>query len=203
MSLQFRESKHAQRENKKTQETSQKMRTDYIDKRILELLLTALMPENRLALEICEATGIRISDCLSLKTSDIKRLKETGRKRLTIRELKTGKPKQIYLKTDYINKLLAYAGTIYCFPHRLDENKHRTRQAVFKDLKRVSRLYRLNGQPIKQNLAPHSMRKVYAVELRKKGKTPEQIRELLNHSSTEVTFLYCLADMLQEDLTIK
>lgn len=59
-------------------------RADYIAKQEFKHLLAALMPPNRLALEVSLATGLRISDVLNLRTE---RLEE----RMTIRELKTGK----------------------------------------------------------------------------------------------------------------
>ena len=37
------------------------VRTDYIDPQVFELLLTALMPANRLALQLSLATGLRLS----------------------------------------------------------------------------------------------------------------------------------------------
>ena len=67
--------------------------------------------------------------------------------------------------------------------------KHRTRQAVWKDVKRAARAMRLP-----QNVAPHSARKVYAVELMQKYGDIERVRRALNHSSPAVTLMYALAD---------
>ena len=62
------------------------VRADYINPRVFELLLTALMPANRLALQLSLATGLRISDCLALRTDVLKRSN-----RPTITEKKTHK----------------------------------------------------------------------------------------------------------------
>ena len=44
------------------------MRTHWVDDTQIKLILAAMMPANRLAIEVSEATGLRIDDVLSLKT---------------------------------------------------------------------------------------------------------------------------------------
>ena len=68
------------------------VRTDYINPQVFELLLTALMPANRLALQLSLATGLRISDCLALRTDVLKRSN-----RPTITEKKTHKHRRVYI----------------------------------------------------------------------------------------------------------
>lgn len=75
------------------------------------------------------------------------------------------------------------------FESPADWRKHRTRQAVWKDVKRAAKLFRLP-----QNVAPHSARKVYAVELMEKYGDIAVVRKALNHSSDSVTLIYALAD---------
>lgn len=67
--------------------------------------------------------------------------------------------------------------------------KHHTRQAVWKDVKRAAQAFRL-----KQNVGPHSARKVYAVDLMKRYGDIERVRRALNHSSESVTLIYAMAD---------
>lgn len=79
-----------------------------------------------------------------------------------------------------------------CFRTGIDRAQARTRQAVWKDLKRIAGLFRLH-----MNLAPHSCRKIYAVEAYKRsGGDVKKVQKLLNHDSEAVTMLYCLADEL-------
>ena len=47
---------------------------------------------------------------------------------------------------------------------------------------------------LQQNVAPHSARKVYAVELLAKYGDIDRVRRALNHSSAAVTIIYALAD---------
>lgn len=161
--------------------------TDHVDPVELSHLLAALMPENRLAMEISMYTGLRISDVLALKTEAVR---ATPNGRLTVRELKTGKNRRIYLPDELRKRALRYAGRLYVFEHRLDANRHRTRQAVWKDIKRVAKAFNLRA-----NLAPHTARKTYSVAEYRKGGL-KRLQGLLNHSSEAVTVLYALADEL-------
>lgn len=169
------------------------MRTDYIKPEVFKLLLTALMPQNRLALELSLATGLRIGDCLALRTDVLKRTA-----RPTITEQKTHKRRRIYVNAALREQLLRQAGRYYVFEGRLDERRPRTRAAVFKDLKRVARLYRLDGKKIAANIAPHSARKIFAVEAYHAAHDLAKVQRLLNHSDEAVTMLYALADQMMK-----
>lgn len=161
------------------------MRTDYICRQELEHLLAALTRPNRLAMEVSLHTGLRISDVLNFRSERLS-------KRFYVRELKTGKRRRIYLSNELLDRCQAIAGKIYVFEGRLNQNKHRTRQAVWKDLKRIARMFRLE-----KNIAPHSARKVYAVDFYKKsGGDLQRVKELLNHTDEAVTALYALSDQL-------
>jgi site-specific recombinase XerD len=87
-----------------------------------------------------------------------------------------------------LSDLKKNAGKHWVFPGR-DPLKHHTRQAVWKDVKRAAKLFRLP-----QNVAPHSFRKVYAVELMQKYGDIERVRRALNHGSETITMIYALAD---------
>lgn len=47
-----------------------------------------------------------------------------------------------------------------------------------------------------QNVAPHSLRKVYAVELLERYGDIQRVQRALNHSSIETTLIYAMADKL-------
>lgn len=164
----------------------EKLRTDYIHRQEMLHILAALMPANRLALEISLATGLRIGDVLQLRSDALRTA--VGR-RLTVRELKTGKRRRVTLPVELYNRALSMAGKVYVFQHRLDYRKPRTRQAVFKDMKRAARMFRCVP-----NVAPHSARKVYAVEAYHRTGDLKRVQALLNHSEEAVTMLYAMAD---------
>lgn len=164
------------------------IKTDYIFKEELQHILATLTPPNRLALEVSLATGLRLSDVLSLKTHQVKQ-------RFTVQEQKTGKSKKVYLPSELLERMLMQAGSIYIFPHRLDGRKCRTRQAVWKDIHRAMKLFRI---PKNLVISPHTCRKVYAVEQFNKKGNLTAVKELLNHSSEGVTAIYAMADVLTE-----
>lgn len=169
------------------------MRADWVNPDYFLMVLASMMPENRLALLVEMATGLRIGDVLSLRTVQL----QNGQ-RFTVREQKTGKGKRVYLKKPLYDALLRQAGRVWVFPGRLDERKHRTRQAVWKDLKRCARLWRCAVMPgRKENWGTHTARKIYAVaELQRTGEL-KAVQKALNHSSIELAALYALADQLQ------
>jgi integrase len=155
-------------------------------------LLWALQPPNRLVCEVALQTGWRVDDILNLKTEQLRAASCKKRPSLKIVEAKTGKPSRKEMPQSLIQRLLEQSGRVYVFEGRDDYRKHRTRQAVFLDLKKVARRFN-----IKLNLSPHSLRKNYAVYLRKSGKTMEQIQKALNHTDLAVTMIYALSDELQ------
>lgn len=167
-------------------------RVEYLLEEQVKLVLAALMPSNRLACQVSLHTGLRIGDVLALKTADIK-------PRFWVTEAKTGKRKLIGLPDQLRRDLLAQAGKVYVFENRLDPNKHRTRQAVWADVKRAEKAFRL-----RQNIGPHSFRKDYAVYLMRKYGDIERVKKALNHGSATTSMIYAMADaMLMQQLARK
>ena len=163
------------------------MRTEWIPKGEIEVILRALSAENRLACEISLATGLRINDVLALTPEKVRK------QRFTLREEKTGKTRRIRLPAELVSRALALSGQHYIFEHRLNGRKHRTRQAVFKDLKKACANF-----GIKKNVAPHSLRKIYAVEEYELTGDLKKVQKLLNHSNEAVTMLYAMANSVRK-----
>lgn len=160
------------------------MTTDYLLHREVEHVLAALTPSNRLVMRVCLHTGLRVGDVLRLKTVQLA-------PQFWIREQKTGKRRRVGLTKSLLSDLRSFAGRIYVFQSRLDENKPKSRQSVWKDVKRAAEAFRLP-----QNVAPHSFRKVYAVDLLRKYNDVKRVQRALNHSSRDVTLIYAMADRL-------
>ena len=158
------------------------MRTEYILRKEVDLILAALTPENSLVMRAALHTGLRISDILCLRPGQLKSL-------FWVTEQKTGKRRQVGLPEPFLSDLKRQAGKWWVFASPVDPHKHRTRQAVWKDVKRAAKLFRFP-----QNIAPHSARKVYAVELMEKYGDIAVARRAPNHSSDAVTLIYALAD---------
>lgn len=161
------------------------MKTEYLLNREVDLVLSALTPENRIVMRTAFATGLRISDVLSLRTEQLK-------PHFWVTEKKTGKRKQVGLPEPLLSDIKKQAGIEWAFPGRSGE-KPRTRQAVWKDVKRAAKAFR-----IPQNVAPHSARKVYAVDLMQKYADLDRVKKALNHSNTATTLIYAAADLQLE-----
>ena len=156
------------------------MTTEYLLNREVDLVLAALTPANRLVCQVLLHTGLRLSDVLNLKTEQLK-------PRFWVTEQKTGKRRMVGLPRPLLDALQKQAGNVYVFPGTRG-NSHRTRQAVWKDVKRAAKAFR-----IQQNAAPHSFRKVYAVDVLEKYKDIDKVRRALNHESVTTTLIYAMA----------
>lgn len=160
------------------------MRTEYLLRQEVDRVLSALMPSNRLVMRVILHTGLRIGDVLQLRPEDLQ-------PRRWVTEQKTGKRRFIGFPSPLLSDLRAEAGKYWVFPSPRDPKKHRTRQAVWVDVKRAAKLFRLP-----QNIGTHSARKVYAVELMRKYGDIAAVQRNLKHGYATTTMIYALADQL-------
>lgn len=151
----------------------------------MEHVLAALTPSNRLVCRVCLQTGLRVGDVVSLKTRDLKG-------QFWIVESKTKKRRRVNLPRELLDQIRAQAGEVWAFPGR-KPGQHRTRQAVWADVKRAAKAFR-----IRQNIAPHSFRKVYAVDLLRRCGDVKRVQRALNHSDCATTMVYVMAAELLE-----
>ena len=161
------------------------VQADYLYPKMLEHVLAALMPANRLAIQVSLATGLRIGDVLEIKTQDLVK----GCR--TVREGKTGKARRVRLPKQLQEEIMCQCGHIYAFPGRSDGKRHRTRQTVYKDIRRAADAFRLRA-----HISCHTARKCFAVEQYHKYHDSKQVQKLLNHSNEAVTLIYIMADEL-------
>lgn len=161
------------------------MQSKWAKNDVINSILATLMPANRLICEVCLANGLRVGDCLSIKSEQIRQ------GRFVIKEQKTNKTKRVYINTALQTRILAQAGRIYAFEHRTDYKRHRTRHALYNDLVRANKAFRIKG------VTTHSMRKSYAVEhFKSSGYDIKKVQGLLNHTSEAVTMIYAIADKI-------
>lgn len=158
------------------------MRSNWIEPKSMEHVLAALTPENALVMRVCLRYGLRVGDVLAFKPEQV------VQGRFTVTEQKTGKKRRIKIGGKLQRDLLAQAGLWWVFPGRVDPMKHRTRQAVWKDVKRAAVAFRF------PHVSPHSARKIFAVSMRARGFSYAEIQAKLNHSDLATTLIYALAD---------
>lgn len=166
------------------------MRSGWVEDDVFKLILAAMMPVNALAIETSLYTGLRIDDVLALKTETVRKTA-----RPYVRDSKTGKTHRIYLPAELRTRMLAQAGRLYVWEHRTDWKRHRTRQAVYKDMRQAAEVFERTGK-VKQHISPHSARKSAAVRAYKRGGL-DAAQALLVHDEGHplVTLLYALADV--------
>ena len=164
------------------------MRSDWLKTEEVAHVLAALQPPNRLACEVALVTGLRISDVLQLRTQQLKQ-------RFTIKEQKTGKPRRVYLPKDLLQRLERQAGQRFVFEGRTNPKKHRTRQAVYKDIKRAAAVFPACR---KLQVSPHTLRKAWAVDMLHETGDLAKVQRAMNHSDPCVTMIYALADTIKK-----
>jgi len=159
--------------------------TEYLVRRELEHVLAALTPANRLVCRVCVATGLRVGDVVTLRTDQLAR-------QFWVTEAKTGKRRRVNLTDKLLCLLKAQAGPKFVFQGRGGIDTHRTRQAVWRDVKRAAKAFRLP-----QNVGVHSLRKVWAVDKlnRTKGDL-SQVQRALNHRDISTTMIYAMSYQL-------
>jgi integrase len=162
------------------------VRSKWIQQTEMDVLLRLLTPANRLVIRVSILTGLRVGDVVALRTAQL------DKERFTVTEQKTGRRRMIRLPVRLRRELAAQAGPYWVFQGRLDTAKHRTRQAVWKDVKRASRALRMG-----KGVSPHTARKCYAVSLLEaSGGDMDKVRAALGHEGVTTTMLYALANKL-------
>lgn len=159
------------------------MRSEYFNLTDYGRVLARMTPENALAVRVSLETGLRIGDVLKIKVNDI------HKRTLYYVAEKTGKAGKKVLSPELVKALRREGGSGgYVFKSPVNPLKHRTRQAVWQNLKRAAA-----ECGITSNLTPHSARKTYAVEEYHEHGINAAAAEL-QHSNIQTTLLYALSD---------
>lgn len=159
------------------------MRTDYIKPSVYGKIYQLMQYDNALALRTSLESGMRIGDVLKIKRPDL-----NGRT-IKFTAQKTGKPGKKVISADLAKRLKQISGNVWVFEGRFGD-KPRTRQTVWKDVKKAAHALNLN-----ENVACHSARKTYAVEEYHEKGLPA-VQKDLQHDRADTTMIYAFADML-------
>lgn len=128
-------------------------------------------------------SGLRISDIIKLKVSDVK-----DRKYIYLREKKTKKQNIIAL-----NKLLIKEFKWYCENKSDDEYLIKSRESVNKPISR-QRAYQIIDNIAKsfgvENLGTHTLRKTFGYHYYNQTKDVATLMKLFNHSDPSITLKY-------------
>ena len=140
--------------------------------------------------------GLRASDLLFLKISDIMSARNTFKNEVSIIESKTGKTKIFNICNNAKEAIIMYLETRpnyqmdeYLFTSKKSKNEPLTPNGLWRIIKKMQ-----NDVGIKQNLGSHSLRKTMGYQkLKMHDNDPyvlATIQKLYNHSSTQTTLRY-------------
>lgn len=158
------------------------MKSKYIEPAELERLRCMLAEEAWLPLWVSLETGLRIGDVVKLRKAN---LKPDG---LHYKAQKTGKNGVAKVSAELRRELSRRRGKWF-FPSPYKAGKHITRQCAWARIKAACKKAGIDPDGV----SPHSLRKVFAVELyREKGF--RAVQEALQHRNAATTEIYSFAD---------
>lgn len=155
----------------------------------LELIRQATKPELWLPFALALETGLRVGDVAKIKKSDI--FEENGCFYVDFVANKTKKHGKAQISEPLAKALAQPNGSAWAFPSPKDKTKHITRQALHARIKSSCERAHVGANGV----SPHSMRKIFAVQLyRKEGIAA--VARALQHSDISTAGLYALADWI-------
>lgn len=151
--------------------------------------------------QVGKATLLRVSDVLALRRNEIYEADGTIKKNAYIKDKKTGKPNNLYLRpveqdlVDYFNWLTKNnIQSEWLFPSSRDSSRHITEKQFYKVMAKTGDLLGLNY------LGTHTMRKTGAYRVYVQTHyNIGLVMELLNHSSEAMTLTYLGLDQVSRE----
>jgi integrase len=133
-------------------------------------------------------TGLRISDIIKLKVSDILNDDRTVKSHICIIEQKTSKRKRFKINDTLAREFLEYTKNMkmsdYLFTSRKGLNKPITRVQAYRLLNDVAEKIGL------EEIGTHTLRKTFGYWFYRKNKDVAMLQKLFNHSSPSITLRY-------------
>lgn len=129
-------------------------------------------------------TGLRISDLLVLKVSDVR-----DRDHVVIKEKKTGKTKRFLINNCFKQNLEGFIDSMsdceYLFQSRNGTNKPLTRMQAYRIINDACR-----QAGIKDQIGTHTLRKTFGYHHYQQYKDVAVLQDIFNHSAPSVTLRY-------------
>jgi integrase len=160
------------------------------DRTALERMKTVLRgqsPRDYLMFVLGINVGLRISDMLRLKVSDV-----SGQLCLDIRETKTGKIRKVSLNENALTAISDYLAAIspcnpdtYLFASRKGDNRPITRVQAYRILNAAAQKAGIHGE-----IGTHTMRKTFGYWAYVQGSDLSLLQKLFNHSAEVITLRY-------------
>ncbi|MFH0870240.1 MAG: site-specific tyrosine recombinase/integron integrase [archaeon] len=151
---------------------------------IKALLDACLNPKSRLLIEFMYSAGLRISECINLKTEDI----DFGENLCIVRQGKGKKDRITLLSKELIESFKRYSSKEKISSGLIFSNKQGRALSARNVQKIVSAAGKRAG--IKKRVTPHKLRHSFATHLLEAGVSIRVIQELLGHSNLQTTQIY-------------
>ncbi|MFV0390791.1 MAG: tyrosine-type recombinase/integrase [Paludibacteraceae bacterium] len=150
---------------------------------IQKIIAVTKNPKHRLVLQLCYGMGLRVSEVVALKVTDI----DSSSMLVRVEQAKGKKDRLVVLPASVLEELRAYYRQYrpqkYLFEGQFGgAYSLRSAQAVFKTA--------MQKAGIKKQIGIHGLRHSYATHLLEMGTDMRFIQELLGHSSIKTTQIY-------------
>lgn len=160
------------------------MRTNYVEPEAVAKIAMAMKGHSKTIWLLMNDTGLRISDAVKLKYTDI-----DSKGQIHYKATKTGKTGIIRVSGEVLALIPKNGGDEYVFKSSVNPSKHIHRSTVFRQIKAACKRLGIDADGI----ACHSARKAFAVrDFRENGLG--QTMHDLQHSSPATTLFYSLSD---------
>ncbi len=159
---------------------------------LMKIILKNKSIRNYLLFTLGINTGLRISDLLKLKISDVVDPKGKIRDNIYIREKKTSKEKVFSLNKTVKDSVKEYLGSLD--KYELDWYLLKSKKGENRPISRIQAYDILNGAAdevgIKDKIGTHTLRKTFGYHARIKGVGIEILQRIFNHSAPGITMRY-------------
>jgi integrase len=170
----------------------------------MRAILKSQSTRNELLFILGINVGLRISDILTLKLSDLlKPNMKNVKDYVTITEKKTGKTKKFYIGNIIVKLIQTYLKeypesdlNCYVFRSRKGANSHITRQQAYRILNNAAESIGLIERDENTNIiisgeiGTHTLRKTFGYHAYQNGTSLELLMDIFNHSSKSQTLRY-------------
>jgi len=171
---------------------SRKLPTVLSQEEVIDLIRLTQNLKHRAIITLLYSCGLRISELLNLKLSEI----DIDRRQLIVRNSKGRKDRYVTLAESFLPVLANYIMTYN--PKRFfvegAKGGQYSAESVRAFLKRNSKIAKIT-----KDVTPHTLRHSYATHLLENGTDLRYIQELLGHSKPETTMIY--TRVTRKDLT--
>ncbi len=169
--------------NIKTPKIARKLPEILTRDEVKSLIENAKSEKSKLLIELLYSSGIRVSECVNLKLTDLNLQEKTG----WVRAGKGNKDRLLILSDSFITRLNSYmprfnTNNPYLFQTTKD---HISVRNVQKIIQRAARKAKIN-----KRVSPHTLRHSMATHLLDQGTNIRLIQELLGHASLNTTERY-------------